>query len=144
MKGGLQDLSVSRTTFDWGIKVPGAPATCHVCLDGCADQLYHRVGYPDIASATFKRYWPANLHVTGKDIVRFHEVYWPAFLMSAGVEVPHRLFSHGFLLNRGEKMSKSVGNVVDPFAMWRRITASIRCATSSCAKCRSARTAATS
>jgi methionyl-tRNA synthetase len=75
------------------------------------------VGYPDTESATFKRYWPADLHVTGKDIVRFHGVYWPAFLMSAGVDVPKRLFSHGFLLNRGEKMSKSVGNVVDPFAM---------------------------
>jgi methionyl-tRNA synthetase len=74
-------------------------------------------GYPDVESESFQRYWPANLHVTGKDIVRFHAVYWPAFLMSAGVAVPQRLFSHGFLLNRGEKMSKSVGNVVDPFAM---------------------------
>jgi methionyl-tRNA synthetase len=74
-------------------------------------------GYPDVESESFKRYWPASLHVTGKDIVRFHAVYWPAFLMSAGVAVPQRLFSHGFLLNRGEKMSKSVGNVVDPFAM---------------------------
>ena len=74
-------------------------------------------GYPDVESDEFQRYWPANLHVTGKDIVRFHAVYWPAFLMSAGVAVPQRVFSHGFLLNRGEKMSKSVGNVVDPFAM---------------------------
>jgi methionyl-tRNA synthetase len=73
------------------------------------------VGYPDVDSDLFKRYWPANLHVIGKDIVRFHAVYWPAFLMAAGVEVPHRVFSHGFLLNRGEKMSKSVGNVVSPF-----------------------------
>jgi methionyl-tRNA synthetase len=75
------------------------------------------VGYPDVASAKFRRYWPADLHVIGKDIVRFHAVYWPAFLMSAGVEVPRRIFSHGFLFNRGEKMSKSVGNVVDPFAL---------------------------
>jgi len=74
-------------------------------------------GYPDVDSADFQRYWPASLHVTGKDIVRFHAVYWPAFLMSAGVAVPQRVFSHGFLLNRGEKMSKSVGNVVDPFDM---------------------------
>src|SRR5258708_775435 len=74
-------------------------------------------GYPDVDGTEFQRYWPANLHVTGKDIVRFHAVYWPAFLMSAGVAVPKRVFSHGFLLNRGEKMSKSVGNVVDPFAM---------------------------
>jgi methionyl-tRNA synthetase len=75
------------------------------------------VGYPDVDSPKFRRYWPADLHVIGKDIVRFHAVYWPAFLMSAGVEVPRRIFSHGFLFNRGEKMSKSVGNVVDPFAL---------------------------
>jgi methionyl-tRNA synthetase len=75
------------------------------------------VDYPDVESARFRRYWPADLHVIGKDIVRFHAVYWPAFLMSAGVAVPRRIFSHGFLFNRGEKMSKSVGNVVDPFAL---------------------------
>jgi methionyl-tRNA synthetase len=74
-------------------------------------------GFPDDNSAKFKRYWPADLHVIGKDIVRFHAVYWPAFLMSAGVAVPRRIFSHGFLFNRGEKMSKSVGNVIDPFTM---------------------------
>jgi methionyl-tRNA synthetase len=73
------------------------------------------VGYPDTDSELFRKYWPADLHVIGKDIVRFHAVYWPAFLMSAGVEVPRRIFSHGFLFNRGEKMSKSVGNVIDPF-----------------------------
>jgi len=75
------------------------------------------VGYPDVDSAKFRRYWPADLHVIGKDIVRFHAVYWPAFLMSARIDVPRRIFSHGFLFNRGEKMSKSVGNVVDPFAL---------------------------
>jgi methionyl-tRNA synthetase len=75
------------------------------------------VGFPDIESEKFKKYWPADLHVIGKDIVRFHAVYWPAFLMSAGIEVPRRIFSHGFLFNRGEKMSKSVGNVIDPFAL---------------------------
>ena len=75
------------------------------------------VGYPDTDSEKFKKYWPADLHVIGKDIVRFHAVYWPAFLMSAGVAVPRRIFSHGFLFNRGEKMSKSVGNVIDPFAL---------------------------
>jgi methionyl-tRNA synthetase len=74
-------------------------------------------GFPDIDGEKFKRWWPANLHVIGKDIARFHAVYWPAFLMSAGIEVPHRIFSHGFLFNRGEKMSKSVGNVIDPFAL---------------------------
>jgi methionyl-tRNA synthetase len=117
VKSGLQDISVSRTTFDWGIKVPGAPGhVMYVWMDALTNYIT-AVGYPDVESESFKRYWPANLHVTGKDIVRFHAVYWPAFLMSAGVAVPQRLFSHGFLLNRGEKMSKSVGNVVDPFAM---------------------------
>ena len=75
------------------------------------------LGFPDTQSEKFLRYWPADLHVIGKDIVRFHAVYWPAFLMSAGIELPKRIFSHGFLFNRGEKMSKSVGNVVDPFAL---------------------------
>ena len=117
VKGGLQDLSISRTTFDWGIKVPGAPGhVMYVWMDALTNYIT-AAGYPDVASERFQRYWPAALHVTGKDIVRFHAVYWPAFLMSAGVAVPKRLFSHGFLLNRGEKMSKSVGNVVDPFAM---------------------------
>jgi methionyl-tRNA synthetase len=117
VKSGLQDISVSRTTFDWGIKVPGAPGhVMYVWMDALTNYIT-AAGYPDVESESFRRYWPANLHVTGKDIVRFHAVYWPAFLMSAGVAVPQRLFSHGFLLNRGEKMSKSVGNVVDPFAM---------------------------
>ncbi len=75
------------------------------------------VDFPDTDSEKFRRYWPADLHVIGKDIVRFHAVYWPAFLMSAGIELPRRVFSHGFLFNRGEKMSKSVGNVIDPFAL---------------------------
>lgn len=72
------------------------------------------VNFPDTESETFRRYWPADLHMIGKDIIRFHTVYWPAFLMSAGIELPRRVFAHGFVLNRGEKMSKSVGNVVDP------------------------------
>ncbi|HEY4795319.1 MAG TPA: methionine--tRNA ligase, partial [Mycobacterium sp.] len=72
------------------------------------------VGYPDTESELFQRYWPADLHMIGKDIIRFHTVYWPAFLMSAGIDLPRRVFAHGFLLNRGEKMSKSVGNIVDP------------------------------
>jgi methionyl-tRNA synthetase len=117
VKGGLKDLSVSRTTFDWGIKVPSAPShVMYVWMDALTNYIT-AAGYPDVESDEFERYWPANLHVTGKDIVRFHAVYWPAFLMSAGVAVPQRVFSHGFLLNRGEKMSKSVGNVVDPFTM---------------------------
>jgi methionyl-tRNA synthetase len=115
VKGGLQDLSISRTTFDWGIKVPGnAKHIMYVWVDALTNYIT-AVGFPDTDSEQFKRYWPADLHVIGKDIVRFHAVYWPAFLMSAGVEVPRRIFSHGFLFNRGEKMSKSVGNVIDPF-----------------------------
>ncbi|WP_441241837.1 methionine--tRNA ligase [Tardiphaga sp. 768_D3_N2_1] len=117
VKGGLQDLSISRTTFDWGIKVPDAPGhVMYVWIDALTNYIT-AAGYPDVDGESFKRYWPASLHVIGKDIVRFHAVYWPAFLMAAGIEVPHRVFSHGFLLNRGEKMSKSVGNVVDPIGM---------------------------
>jgi len=117
VKGGLQDLSISRTTFDWGVKVPGNPKhVMYVWVDALTNYIT-AVGYPDADSAKFRRYWPADLHVIGKDIVRFHAVYWPAFLMSARIDVPRRIFSHGFLFNRGEKMSKSVGNVVDPFAL---------------------------
>src|SRR5437763_959940 len=117
VKGGLQDLSISRTTFDWGIRVPGNPKhIMYVWVDALTNYIT-AAGFPDSDGAKFKRYWPADLHVIGKDIVRFHAVYWPAFLMSAGIEVPRRIFSHGFLFNRGEKMSKSVGNVVDPFTM---------------------------
>jgi methionyl-tRNA synthetase len=114
VRGGLQDLSISRTTFDWGIKVPGNPKhIMYVWVDALTNYIT-AAGFPD-DEGKFKRYWPADLHVIGKDIVRFHAVYWPAFLMSAGLEVPKRIFSHGFLFNRGEKMSKSVGNVIDPF-----------------------------
>jgi methionyl-tRNA synthetase len=117
VKGGLQDLSISRTTFDWGVKVPGNPKhVMYVWVDALTNYIT-AVGYPDTDSPKFRRYWPADLHVIGKDIVRFHAIYWPAFLMSAGVDVPRRIFSHGFLFNRGEKMSKSVGNVIDPIAL---------------------------
>jgi methionyl-tRNA synthetase len=117
VRGGLQDLSISRTTFDWGVKVPTDPKhVMYVWVDALTNYIT-AVGYPDTESAMFKRYWPADLHVIGKDIVRFHAVYWPAFLMSAGIEVPRHIFCHGWILNRGEKMSKSVGNVVDPFAL---------------------------
>jgi methionyl-tRNA synthetase len=117
VRGGLQDLSISRTTFDWGVCVPGSPGhIMYVWVDALTNYIT-AVGYPDTHSERFRRYWPANLHVIGKDIVRFHAVYWPAFLMSAGVDVPRHIFSHGFLFNRGEKMSKSVGNVIDPFSL---------------------------
>jgi methionyl-tRNA synthetase len=117
VRGGLQDLSISRTTFTWGIPVPGDPRhIMYVWVDALTNYLTG-VGFPDTDSDAFKHWWPAALHVIGKDIVRFHAVYWPAFLMSAGIELPRHIFSHGFLFNRGEKMSKSVGNVIDPFAL---------------------------
>jgi methionyl-tRNA synthetase len=114
VKGGLKDLSVSRTTFDWGIKVPNDPAhVMYVWVDALTNYITG-VGFPDESSPNW-RYWPADVHIIGKDIIRFHAVYWPAFLMSAGIPVQKRVYAHGFLFNRGEKMSKSVGNVVDPF-----------------------------
>jgi methionyl-tRNA synthetase len=117
VKGGLQDLSISRTTFDWGIPVPDAPGhIMYVWVDALTNYITG-VGFPDDQSEAFKRYWPADIHMIGKDITRFHAVYWPAFLMSAGVALPKRVFSHGFLNNKGVKMSKSDGNVVDPFTM---------------------------
>jgi methionyl-tRNA synthetase len=116
VKGGLKDLSISRTTFDWGIKVPNDPAhVMYVWVDALTNYITG-VGFPDEGSRNW-RYWPADVHIIGKDIIRFHAVYWPAFLMSAGVPVQKRVYAHGFLFNRGEKMSKSVGNVVDPFGM---------------------------
>jgi methionyl-tRNA synthetase len=116
VKGGLTDLSVSRTTFDWGVPVPGADGhVMYVWVDALTNYITG-AGFPDEADPKWA-YWPADLHVIGKDIVRFHAVYWPAFLMSAGLPLPKRVYGHGFLFNRGEKMSKSLGNVVDPFAM---------------------------
>jgi methionyl-tRNA synthetase len=116
VKGGLKDLSISRTTFDWGIKVPNDPEhVMYVWVDALTNYITG-VGFPDENSPNW-RYWPADVHIIGKDIIRFHAVYWPAFLMSAGVPVQKRVYAHGFLFNRGEKMSKSVGNVVDPFAI---------------------------
>ena len=112
MRGGLADLSISRTSFDWGVPVPDAAGhVMYVWVDALTNYLTG-AGYPGAAER-----WPADLHVIGKDIVRFHAVYWPAFLMSAGLALPKQVFGHGFLLNKGEKMSKSVGNVVDPMEM---------------------------
>jgi methionyl-tRNA synthetase len=114
VKGGLKDLSISRTTFDWGIKVPGDDKhVMYVWVDALTNYITG-IGFPDESDTNWK-YWPADVHIIGKDIIRFHAVYWPAFLMSAGIPVPKRVYAHGFLFNRGEKMSKSVGNVVDPF-----------------------------
>jgi len=114
VKSGLRDLSISRTTFDWGVRVPGdAEHVMYVWVDALTNYITG-VGFPDESDPNW-RYWPADVHIIGKDIIRFHAVYWPAFLMSAGIPVQKRVFAHGFLFNRGEKMSKSVGNVVDPF-----------------------------
>ena len=116
VKSGLKDLSISRTTFDWGIPVPGNPKhVMYVWVDALTNYIT-ALGYPDMQAELFQKYWPA-LHIIGKDIVRFHTVYWPAFLMSAGVPLPRRVYAHGFLFNRGEKMSKSLGNVVGPQEM---------------------------
>ncbi|HPY23345.1 MAG TPA: methionine--tRNA ligase [Mycobacterium sp.] len=117
VSGGLKDLSISRTSFDWGVPVPGDPShVMYVWVDALTNYLTG-VGFPDTESTLYQRYWPADLHMIGKDIIRFHAVYWPAFLMSAGIPLPRKVFAHGFLYNRGEKMSKSVGNVVDPVAL---------------------------
>lgn len=114
VRGGLKDLSISRTTFDWGVKVPNDPEhVMYVWVDALTNYITG-VGYPDESDERW-RYWPADVHVIGKDIIRFHAVYWPAFLMSAGIPLQKRVYAHGFLFSRGEKMSKSVGNVVDPF-----------------------------
>ncbi len=116
VKSGLQDLSVSRTAFDWGVPVPDAPGhVMYVWVDALTNYL-SATGFPD-PDAPRAAFWPADVHVIGKDIIRFHAIYWPAFLMSAGLPLPKRVFGHGFLFNRGEKMSKSVGNVIDPFSI---------------------------
>lgn len=114
VKRGLEDLSISRTTFDWGVPVPGNDKhVMYVWVDALTNYLTG-AGYPDVESESFRRYWPADVHIIGKDISRFHAIYWPAFLMSAGLELPKRIMIHGFLNNNGVKMSKSLGNVVAP------------------------------
>ena len=116
VEGGLKDLSISRTSFDWGVPVPGSNNhVMYVWLDALTNYITG-LGYPD-DTELWRRDWPANVHLIGKDVVRFHAVYWPAFLMSAGIELPKQIYGHGFLLSRGEKMSKSVGNVVDPMVL---------------------------
>ncbi len=114
VKSGLEDLAISRTTLDWGIPVPDAPGHVMYVWVDALNNYVTATGALNKGGDTKGR-WPADLHVIGKDIVRFHAIYWPAFLLSAGLELPKRVFGHGFLFNKGEKMSKSVGNVVDPF-----------------------------
>jgi len=114
VKGGLHDLSISRTTFKWGIPVPGdEDHIMYVWLDALTNYMT-AIGYPDTSAQSYTDFWPANLHMVGKDIVRFHTVYWPTFLMSAKLPIPQRVFAHGWWTIEGEKMSKSLGNVVSP------------------------------
>ena len=115
VKRGLADLSISRGTLKWGVPVPGDPKhVMYVWVDALTNYIT-ATGFPDDGPRA--KFWPADVHVIGKDITRFHAIYWPAFLMSAGLPVPRQVVVHGFLFNRGEKMSKSVGNVVGPRAM---------------------------
>ncbi len=117
VKGGLDDLSISRTSFKWGVPVPNDDDhIMYVWLDALTNYIT-AAGYPDTQSYSYQRYWPADLHMVGKDILRFHAVYWPAFLMAADLEPPKRVYAHGWWTNEGEKISKSLGNVIDPFEL---------------------------
>ncbi|MDP7141935.1 MAG: methionine--tRNA ligase [Alphaproteobacteria bacterium] len=117
VKQGLRDLSISRTSFDWGIPVPGNDEhVMYVWLDALTNYIT-AIGYPDEDSDMFNTFWPADYHVIGKDIIRFHAIYWPAFLMAANLALPKTIFAHGFINVEGQKMSKSVGNVLSPAAL---------------------------
>lgn len=117
IRGGLQDLSISRTSFKWGVPVPGDENhIMYVWLDALTNYMT-ALGYPDQEAEGYKEFWPASLHMVGKDILRFHTIYWPAFLMAADLPVPQRVFAHGWWTNEGQKISKSLGNVIDPFEL---------------------------
>jgi methionyl-tRNA synthetase len=114
VKSGLKDISISRTSFNWGIPVPGNQKhVMYVWIDALTNYLTG-VGYPDKNNNDYKKYWPADLHIIGKDIIRFHCVYWPAFLLAAKLPLPKRIFAHGWWTIEGQKMSKSLGNAIDP------------------------------
>ncbi len=114
VKSGLKDLSVSRKSFSWGIKVPtNENHIIYVWLDALTNYI-SSVNYPNIQDTSFKKFWPATLHLIGKDILRFHAIYWPAFLLAAKIQLPKRIYSHGWILSGDEKMSKSKGNILDP------------------------------
>src|ERR1051325_11437532 len=114
VKSGLNDLSISRTSFSWGVPVPGDPRhVVYVWLDALANYIT-AIGYPETKNTDFSVFWPASLHMVGKDILRFHTVYWHAFLMAAGLEPPRRVFAHGWWTVEGQKMSKSLGNFIPP------------------------------
>lgn len=117
IKGGLKDLSISRTKFSWGVNVPeDSEHVMYVWIDALTNYIT-ALGYPDTEGEEFQAFWPESIHLLGKDILRFHAVYWPAFLMAAGLAPPKRIFAHGWWTHEGEKMSKSLGNVVDPFKL---------------------------
>jgi len=117
VKSGMRDLSVSRTALSWGVPVPNEPKhVMYVWLDALTNYIT-APGYPDVSAPNYKKFWPADLHMVGKDILRFHAIYWPAFLMAAGLEVPKRIFAHGWWTNEGQKISKSLGNVIDPYEL---------------------------
>ena len=122
VRGGLRDLSISRTSFQWGVPVPeDKDHIMYVWIDALANYI-SALGYPDESeNSKYKRFWPASLHVVGKDILRFHAVYWPAFLMAANIPVPKRLFAHGWWTKDGEKISKSLGNVIDPVELVEKV-----------------------
>jgi len=114
VKSGLKDLSISRKTFSWGIKVPGNPEhVIYVWLDALTNYI-SALNYPDTNDILYKKFWPASVHLIGKDILRFHAVYWPAFLMAAKIPLPNKVYGHGWILSGEEKMSKSKGNILDP------------------------------
>lgn len=114
VEGGLNDLSISRSSFKWGVPVPDDPDhVMYVWVDALANYMT-ALGYPDENASNFKKFWPEALHIIGKDILRFHAVYWPAFLMAAGLTPPKRLYAHGWWTNEGQKISKSLGNTIDP------------------------------
>jgi len=116
VRAGLQDLSVSRTSFRWGVPVPGDPDhVMYVWLDALTNYIT-AAGYPDTSAARWP-FWPADVHFVGKDILRFHAIYWPAFLAAAGIAPPRRVFAHGWWTNEGQKISKSLGNVIDPLKL---------------------------
>ena len=114
VKNGLKDLSISRKSFSWGIKVPdNSNHVIYVWLDALTNYIT-ALEYPNTKSQLFKKFWPASVHLIGKDILRFHAVYWPAFLMAANIELPKKVYGHGWILSGDEKMSKSKGNILDP------------------------------
>lgn len=114
VKSGLKDLSVSRKSFSWGIKVPNNKEhVIYVWLDALTNYI-SALNYPNLEDNLFKKFWPASIHLIGKDILRFHAVYWPAFLLAAKIKLPLKIYGHGWILSDNEKMSKSKGNILDP------------------------------